>query len=225
MNYLVAGHKSWNRRHFEEIIAHYPGTWHFISEKHELSLEYIEKIQPQYIFFLHWSYIIPESITSGYTCICFHMTDVPYGRGGSPLQNLIAEGNTETKVTALKMTKKLDAGPVYFKEHLCLAGSAEEIFMRAGQLCARMIKRFVLEDPAPVEQSGTPVCFPRRTPEQSEIQTPTNLDKVYDMIRMLDAEGYPRAFIEKDGFRYEFHRGLIYSEHIRASVTITPIKQ
>ncbi len=37
-----------------------------------------------------------------------HMTDVPYGRGGSPLQNLIARGHTSTKLTAMRMTAEVD---------------------------------------------------------------------------------------------------------------------
>ena len=60
----------------------------------------------------------------------FHMTDVLYGRGGSPLQNFIIRGHKETKLTAMKCVKELDAGPVYLKEFLSLLGNAEEIYMR-----------------------------------------------------------------------------------------------
>ena len=42
------------------------------------------------------------------------MTDVPYGRGGSPLQNLIVRGYSEIKLTVLQMVKAFDAGLVYF---------------------------------------------------------------------------------------------------------------
>ena len=46
------------------------------------------------------------------------MTDLPYGRGGSPLQNLIARGFLETKISAILVEKQLDAGPVYLKMEL-----------------------------------------------------------------------------------------------------------
>jgi len=55
------------------------------------------------------------------------MTYMPYGRGGSPLQNLIVRGYRHTKLTALRMVEEFDAGPVYLKEDLCLEGNAEEI--------------------------------------------------------------------------------------------------
>ena len=31
-------------------------------------------------------------------------------------------------------------------------------------------------------------------------------DEIYDYIRMLDAEGYPRAYIEFGGYRLEFEQ-------------------
>jgi methionyl-tRNA formyltransferase len=40
---------------------------------------------------------------------------------------------------------------------------------------------------------------------------------------MLDAEGYPRAFLEHGGFRYEFNRGVLYDGRIEADVRITAI--
>ena len=64
--------------------------------------------------------IYSKEIIKRFECVCFHMADVPYGRGGSPLQNLIARGHRETKLTALRMVEDFDAGPVYSKMPLCL---------------------------------------------------------------------------------------------------------
>ena len=53
-NYLVVGCKPWNRRVYDEvIISKLPGEWHFISLPQELTPEYVRKINPRYIFFLH----------------------------------------------------------------------------------------------------------------------------------------------------------------------------
>jgi methionyl-tRNA formyltransferase len=40
---------------------------------------------------------------------------------------------------------------------------------------------------------------------------------------MLDAEGYPKAYLEQAGFRYEFSRAALYDGRIVADVVITPI--
>jgi methionyl-tRNA formyltransferase len=223
VNYLVAGSKPWNRRIFNEIITKLPGNWHFISKPAELTLAAVHDWSPQYIFFLHWSWLVPDEILNQYECVCFHMTDVPYGRGGSPLQNLIVRGHQTTKMTALRMTSEFDAGPVYFKTELSLAGNAEEIYIRATYLCAEMIDRLIQEHPQPSPQQGEVVIFKRRRPADSEIPDLENLDAMHDFIRMLDAQGYPKAFIENQGFRYEFSQAAIYDGRVVANVVITPI--
>ncbi len=48
-----------------------------------------------------------------FNCVVFHMTDLPFGRGGSPLQNLISRGIYKTKISAIKVVKEIDAGPIY----------------------------------------------------------------------------------------------------------------
>jgi methionyl-tRNA formyltransferase len=152
------------------------------------------------------------------------MTDVPYGIGGSPLQNLIVRGHRETKLTALRMVSELDAGPVYLKQRLCLEGNAEEVFIRATELSAQMIRRIVAEEPQPVPQSGKPTLFKRRKPGESEIPELSSLASLHDFIRMLDAEGYPNAFLVHKGFRFEFSRTARYDGRIVADVTIMAVE-
>ncbi len=222
-HYLVVGSKPWNRRVFEQTLQGLPGKWTFIGTREALTPEAISSLRPRYIFFLHWSWKVPDAVVRDFECVCFHMTDVPYGRGGSPLQNLIARGHRETKLTALRMTAEFDAGPVYGKEPLSLEGNAEEILMRASALSAKMIKTIVRRKPTPQSQKGKPTIFKRRKPEESVITPQPSMERLHDFIRMLDAEGYPKAFLEHAGFRFEFNRAALYDGRIRADVTITPV--
>lgn len=223
--YLVLGCKPWNRRLFDEVLRTLPGRWHYIGSNDELSVDEVHEISPRYVFSLHWSWKIPNELVQRYECVCFHMTDVPFGRGGSPLQNLIVRGLRETKLTALRMTSEFDAGPVYLKEPLSLEGGAEEIYLRAGRLSAAMIQSIIRLEPKPMPQKGEAVNFKRRKLEQSELgtpgSTPKSVEEIYDFIRMLDAEGYPRAFLEHSGFRFEFSRAALYDGRIVADVKIT----
>jgi len=222
--YMVVGSKTWNRRIFDETISQFPGHWHYIDRQQELTPDRIRALDPKRIFFLHWSWKLPEEIVEKYECVCFHMTDVPYGRGGSPLQNLIVRGHQETKLTALKMTAQFDAGPVYCKERLLLYGAAEEIYIRMTVLAATMILKINEENLQPVSQVGKPTVFKRRKREESQLSSLPDLSALYDFIRMLDADGYPPAFVEHDGFCYEFSRAVLYEGHIKADVIIRPVK-
>ena len=222
-NYIVIGTKPWNYQVFKEVLEKQQGKWLYINSSDTLVIDNIKLISPRYIFFLHWSFKVPDEIVSNYECVCFHMTDVPYGRGGSPLQNLIIRGHQDTKLTALRMTQKFDAGAVYCKEDLSLIGNAEEIYIRATYLSAQMIKDIIQKEPDPIEQSGEITIFKRRKPTESEIPELDNLPKLYDFIRMLDAEGYPHAYIEHQGFKYSFRRSALYDGRIIADVIITPV--
>lgn len=221
-HYIVAGSRPWNRVIYAERLQSLPGRWNFAASMQELSVLLQKPQKPRYVFFLHWSMRVPDDWLDAYECVCFHMTDVPYGRGGSPLQNLIVHGHRETKLSALRMAHEMDAGPVYAKKPLSLEGNAEEIFLRAGRLSAEIIEEMIRTEPEPVPQTGSPVLFKRRRPDQSAIPDDLpDLGALHDFIRMLDAEGYPHAFIEHGGFRLEFNRAALYDGRLVADVKVT----
>ena len=219
--FVVCGCHPWNERAFERI-ARLPGEWHYIGSKEELTIRNLDALQPKKIFFLHWSWMVPQDIVDRFECINFHMTDLPYGRGGSPLQNLILRGHAETKLTAHRMTTEVDAGPVYLKETMSLEGTAREILERSGMLAAQMIGTIVRENPAPKAQTGTVVLFERRTPEMSEIPANLTPKERYDFIRMLDCEGYPAAFEIIDGIRVEYRNARLHNGRLEADKTPIP---
>ena len=143
-NILIVSEKSWNK----ELVSYLQSTmpqyaFYLISQKEDFTVERIGSISPVKIFIPHWSYIIPSAIFERYECIVFHMTDLPYGRGGSPLQNLIVRGLTATKLSALRVEVGLDTGPVYLKMDLSLSGTAEEIFVRVNKLVGKMIVEII----------------------------------------------------------------------------------
>lgn len=222
-NILIVSEKSWNK----ELVSYLQSTmpqyaFYLISQKEDFTVERIGSISPVKIFIPHWSYIIPSAIFERYECIVFHMTDLPYGRGGSPLQNLIVRGLTATKLSALRVEVGLDTGPVYLKMDLSLSGTAEEIFVRVNKLVGKMIVEIIQNNLQPVPQEGDPVVFKRRKPEQSDMSGLEKLEEIFDYIRMLDTDGYPHAYIEKGEFRYEFTRASIKADgSIVADVKIT----
>jgi len=220
---LVATIRSWNARLYREWAARCAHTSRLIQDAAELSLERVAGFGPDLIVFPHWSWRIPPEIFTRYECIVFHMTDLPFGRGGSPLQNLIARGMEKTQVSAIRVVEEMDAGPVYLKRPLCLHGSATEIYLRAARLVYEMLDAILVRRPVPQPQMGEVVQFRRRAPAESGIPATLSLEQLYDFIRMLDAEGYPQAFLEHEGFRYEFRRAGLYDGRILADVQITPI--
>lgn len=211
MRIIIATIKSWNIQHAKALQKKYEGVHDIViyTDKEEFKIDNVRNFNPNYIFLPHWSYIMPKEICDNWECIVFHMTDLPYGRGGSPLQNLIVRGHKETKISAIRMTETLDGGPVYMKRALSLEGSAQEILMRCSDIIFQeMIPLFMdnNEKITPVPQEGEPVVFKRRKPEDGQITPDMKTGQIYDYIRMLDAEGYPRAFIGFGDYKLEFEQ-------------------
>ena len=219
-SYIFAGSRSWNKEVFNALNSTNPGLWFFVSTPHELELT-LKTTSPRYIFFIHWNWKVPKEVWNKHECICFHMTDVPYGRGGSPLQNLILSGHNKTMLTALRMVEEIDSGPVYIKIPLELHGSAEDIYRRAGVLSIQIISWIIENHPIPTPQTGEVVTFIRRKPEQSSLPYSGTLESAYNFIRMLDADGYPNAFIEHGEFMLEFRKAQKLSNAVFAEVKIT----
>jgi len=220
MNYIIATNKIWNEPVAKNLSKKTGQNFYHIKRKEDLTPSFLEKYKPRYIFFPHWSYIIPEEIFSKYECVIFHMTDLPFGRGGSPLQNLISRGIYKTKISALRCSKGVDEGPVYFKEDLSLEGRAADIYFSASNIIEKMILKIIKDEPKPISQKGKPVIFKRRKPEESNISSLDNLTQVYDYIRMLEADGYPPAFLETNNLRLEFSEADLKEEEVVAKVKI-----
>ena len=209
-NIIVVTVKEWNIENYFKLKERHKRkcNFHLISNKEELTLDAIHKLTPRYIFFPHWSWIIPKEIYDNFKCIVFHMTDLPYGRGGSPFQNLIMNEVYETKISAIKVDEGIDTGDIYLKEDCNIrTGSAQENFIKISNIIfEKMIPIFLENTLIPKKQSGKITEFKRRTKDESNILTldKKSISKLYDFIRMLDAEGYPKANIELENIKIEF---------------------
>ena len=65
------------------------------------SKELIDGINPDWIFFFHWSDIVSKEIYTNYKCVTIHTGRLPKDRGGSPLQNQILNSIINTRVNAI----------------------------------------------------------------------------------------------------------------------------
>lgn len=216
--YLVCADKTW----LPFRTSRLEGAFVHISDPSELTVGFLSGLKPRYIFFPYWSQIIPPEIYENYECVMFHMTDLPYGRGGSPLQNLIVHSHKDTKLTAFRCTGEVDAGPVYLKRALSLYGDAREILDRASNLIEKMVAYIVNENPVTMEQTGHPVVWRRRKPAESNIADYPMMkaEGLYNHIRMLDAESYPHAYLEVNGNRFEFTEAQLIGDTVRAKVNV-----
>ena len=214
---VIANSQSWFQ--ISKKISELDSTVIAEVKDNESLISIVEALQPDFIFAPHWNFFIPESVTGKYETVIFHTAPLPLGRGGSPIQNLILSGYSSAPVNALKATSDLDAGPIFAKQEISLEGNLSQIFERLNRAANSLIFQILTNKLEPIEQVGEPTYFRRRSPEQSEIkfqgQSPA---EIYNHIRMLDADGYPRAFIRAGEYTLEFSRPALLGEDLVESV-------
>ena len=184
---------------------------YLLASPKKLTINYVKKKKPDLIFFPDWSWIVPDEIVSNYKCICFHDSNLPKFRGGSPIQNQIIRGIEKTKSTAFLMNKGLDEGDILLQKALSLKGSLNEIFDRMIQNDLFMVEKIIQGKYKLKKQTGRPTKFKRRSPKNSELKNLNHSKKyIYNFIRMLE-DPYPNAFIKfgrhKIVFKKAFYNG------------------
>lgn len=220
--FVLVTSQSWHDDLFKRLCKRVDEKWIRIKNKEDFNYDILSDLNPSKVFIPHWSQMIPSQIFDNFECIVFHMTDLPYGRGGSPLQNLIIRGHQKTKISAIRVREGIDTGEVYLKYPLSLNGTAKEIFDSSAVIIETMIQIIMEQSLQPVPQAGEVTIFKRRKAEDSNMQYLTSLESLYNHIRMLDCEGYPPAFFDIGPFRLTFTQGsLKEQEKLTAHVIIT----
>lgn len=203
--YIFAGYREWALKTFDEL-TYEKSIAKNKSELNKLLKKYNKRIKV--IFFVGWSDIIDKEIYQKYDCFCYHPSDLPNYRGGSPIQNQIIDGILKTKGTLFKITNRIDGGDIYKKKILNLSGNMDNIFRNLHKNSHELIKLFILdvENKKKIKLKKQPInkkIFKRRKPEMSELTIKEIKSKsgqyLYNKIRSL-TDPYPNAYIKtKDG--------------------------
>ena len=130
--------------------------------------------------------------------IVVHESDLPEGKGWSPVSWQILEGKNKIPITLFEADEEIDAGQIYAKKDMDLDGSEliEEIRHKQGRITQSLILEFIYNCPRneAEEQEGIGSFYPRRRPEDSELDPKKNLMEQFNLLRICDNERYPAFF-------------------------------
>jgi|TARA_B100001971_G_C18242574_1_gene571902 methionyl-tRNA formyltransferase len=202
---LFCGYRDWALKVYDFIKSKYESKIDITLVKSEKEFnDIIDKLTPNLIFFVGWSWIVNKDIVNKFKSICLHPSPLPKYRGGSPLQHQIISGEKESAVTLFIMNEQVDKGPILWQEEFSLDGDLTEIFDRIiekgkkglNEVIDIYLKQGNLKGTLQDENKAT--YYKRRTPEQSEIKI-SDFDKytaeeLNNKIRALQ-DPYPNAFI------------------------------
>lgn len=166
-----------------------------------------EEIQPGWInFMLGCTRIVGEHVLQrNQHNLVVHESKLPLGRGFAPMAWQILEGENVIPICLLEAASEVDAGDIWLEDVIDLQGHelCDEWRTAQGKKTIEICLRFVSNYPnlKPRRQCGDATFYPRRRPEDSQLDTNMTLKQLFPLLRVVDNKRYP-AFFEIDGHQY-----------------------
>ena len=121
----------------------------------KLCYDYNDLYKNGIVFIFSWQKILSKEILDkNHKNLVVHASDLPAGRGFSPLTWQILEGKNKIPVCLFEARELLDTGPVIYKDIMHLKGHEliSEIRDELGQLHIELAKRYLSEVEQPEEK-------------------------------------------------------------------------
>jgi len=150
------------------------------------------------LFLLSCNRLLPENILSRHiNNIIVHESDLPKGKGWSPLSWQVEAGYNEIPITLFEAAKKVDNGAWYLKDKIILSGYEliDEIREKQLRKTLEMIDYFLKNYPMfPKPQKGDETFYPKRNFKHQELDINATIMDMFNKLRVCDNERYPAHF-------------------------------
>jgi len=173
------------------------------SKNHDISIhtDFDDIESGDFLFLISFLKKVPSEIRNLFTySLVIHGSDLPKGRGWSPLVWQILEGSNDVVLTLFEVDDEIDAGKIWKKEHIHFEGHElfEEIIEKFFNSEIKLMD-FALEyfsNIEPYEQSiSNSSYYPKRNPADSKIDENLSIAEQFDLLRIADPKRYPAFFI------------------------------
>ena len=131
--------------------------------------------------------------------LVIHESNLPSGKGFSPVQWQIVEGCNEIPVCLLEASADgIDCGHVYIRDTMRLDGFEllPEIQEEQADITFRIIKKFLTTHASivPQKQKGKESFFSRRTRRDDELDAKKTIEEQFNLLRIANNDEYPLYF-------------------------------
>jgi methionyl-tRNA formyltransferase len=136
-----------------------------------------------------------------------HASDLPRGRGWSPMTWKILSGETRIPLVLFEAAERVDSGAIYSRDTIELTGYElidewrAKLARKTLDLCDDFLLRYPGIVAAAEEQRGEPSYYPRRTAADSRLDPNRPLREQFNLLRVADNERYP-CYFELGGETY-----------------------
>jgi len=194
--------KSWFLPYGKKLRVRLSGLGHEV--KYVFNKKQIR--QGDICFLLSCSLLVDEdSLQLNRHNIVVHASDLPKGKGFSPLQWQILEGKNKITLTIFEVVKECDAGPYYFKSKVIFNGTElydelrDKLANKIIEMCLKFVKNY--KSLKAFAQSGKESFYPRRTLKDDELDINKTIAGQFNHLRIADNERFP-VYFQFRGHKY-----------------------
>jgi methionyl-tRNA formyltransferase len=138
-------------------------------------------------------------------CFVTHASDLPEGRGWSPVIWDILQGKDRIVLSLIEAADPVDSGAIFqkFDAPVKPTDLHDDINKTLSRLVIRALD-FVLQNPdaTPQRQEGEASWYRRRGPDDSRLDPSQSIASQFNLLRVCDPSRFP-AFFELFGERFE----------------------
>lgn len=172
------------------------------SQNHQISIctNFDDLQTGDFLFLISFLKKVPSEIRDFFKySLVIHGSDLPHGRGWSPLVWQILEGHNNITLTLFEAVDKIDAGKIWKKETISFEGHElfDEISNKFFQQEIKLMD-FALENFSNIEPYEQEIFdgeyYQKRSPIDSEIKPSPFTNEEFELLRIADPNRYPAFF-------------------------------
>lgn len=147
----------------------------------------------------------PKYLQQNKNNIVVHASDLPQGKGFSPLQWQILEGKNKIPLTLFEAVDEVDAGPYYLKDsvrfegHELLGELRKKMSLKIIDMCLKYVQNYKNLKGKP--QIGNSTYYKKRGIADDELDITKSIADHFNHLRVADNDSYP-LFFKFQGHKY-----------------------
>ena len=160
-------------------------------------------IKKKTIFVISYTKVLKQSfLDDNKDVLIIHPSKLPLDRGFSPVQNQVLRKHKKIHISIFKASKRVDAGPVCFRDTFLLKGDElnDEIRIKQSNAIFKIIKKYIQKYPniKYIKQRGFSTYNKKRKISDNVIDINKSIKSQFNLLRIVDNELYPANFKYKN---------------------------
>lgn len=197
---ILTDENSWMEPYIRLLVQQWAGQRHQVVVQTCVS----DAESADFCFGLSLGKIVPKVVRDRFRhVLVVHASDLPNGRGWSPMSWKILAGESVIPLTLLEAEDEVDSGAIYLQNRIHLSGTElsnewrERLGLAVIQLCAKWLEDYPTILESATEQNGAATFYAKRTAADSQLDVDRTIAEQFNLLRIVDNERYPAFFLYK----------------------------